>query len=60
MPPAPETGLAPELAAVLACPKCKGELAHRPTGVACEPCRMLFPVRRGVPVMVLAEAQPLG
>lgn len=45
---------------VLACPKCKNEvtLAHDERGLVCEACRVVYPVRDGVPVMLVEEAYP--
>ncbi|MBN1830058.1 MAG: Trm112 family protein [Deltaproteobacteria bacterium] len=50
-----------ELLEVLACPACKGTLvAHeRKGGLVCLSCRLLFPVREGVPIMLIDEASRL-
>jgi hypothetical protein len=50
-----------ELLAVLACPKCKADLtlADDEKGLICEDCKLVYPVRDGVPVMLLEEATPL-
>lgn len=46
---------------MLACPKCKGDLtlAGDEKGLICESCRIVFPVRDGVPAMLVEEAFPL-
>ena len=46
---------------ILVCPQCKGPLEERPEGpsLACARCRLVFPVRDGIPIMLLDEAQPL-
>ena len=55
------TALAPELKDILACPKCKGPLAfHEDRGeIHCAACRLAYPIRDGIPVMLLDEALPL-
>ncbi|BDG08151.1 Trm112 family protein [Anaeromyxobacter paludicola] len=53
--------LAPELKEILACPRCKGELAfHEEQGeIHCERCRLVYPIRDDIPVMLIEEARPL-
>ena len=43
---------------IIVCPQCKGELALIEGGVnlLCERCKLKFPVRDSIPVMVLDEA----
>lgn len=53
-----------ELLQMLACPRCHGELTaeggtEEPTGFACAACAVVYPVRDGIPVMLLEEAVPL-
>ena len=47
-----------ELLAILACPKCKGDLrlAKDGNGLVCEPCRLLYEIRDNIPVMLIDEA----
>jgi len=49
------------LLAILACPECKGALRKNTgdDGLVCPACRLVFPVRDGIPVMLLDEAVPL-
>lgn len=51
-----------ELLDLLACPRCKGELALTPdeTGLACAACAVVYPIRDGIPVMLVEEAVPLA
>ena len=53
--------VSPQLLAVLACPKCKGELEHRPqeSSLVCQRCRLRYAVRDGIPIMLIDEATPL-
>lgn len=47
---------------LLACPKCKGDLEfHEEKGeIHCLKCRLVYEIRRGVPVMLIEEARPLA
>ena len=51
-----------ELMKVLACPKCHGALqADDAKGtLVCRVCRLAYPVRDGIPVMLIDEALPLS
>jgi uncharacterized protein YbaR (Trm112 family) len=53
--------LTKELLEILACPKCKGDikLTENEDGLICEKCRLLYPIRDGIPVMLIDEALPL-
>jgi uncharacterized protein YbaR (Trm112 family) len=50
-----------ELLDILACPKCKGPIRLAPTGdgLACDACRLLYPIKDDIPVMLIDEATPL-
>jgi uncharacterized protein YbaR (Trm112 family) len=52
--------LSEELLAILACPGCKGPLTICRTSPAliCAACRLRYPVRDGIPVLLLDEAEP--
>ena len=47
---------------ILVCPLCKGPLLHRTAReeLVCSPCRLAFPVRDGIPVMLEQEARRLS
>jgi len=56
-----------ELLEILACPKCKGaikliekSIVHKETGFMCEKCKLLYPIRDGIPVMLIDEAMKVG
>lgn len=53
--------LSQELLDILACPKCKGtlRLTEAQDGLVCEACKLLYPVKDDIPVMLIDEAQPL-
>ena len=50
-----------DLLDILACPQCKGELTLTPEqdGLICAACKLKYPVRDGVPVMLIDEAEPV-
>jgi uncharacterized protein YbaR (Trm112 family) len=52
--------LHPELLAILVCPKCKGDLDYRPAEavLVCNTCRLRYPVRDDIPIMLIDEASP--
>lgn len=45
--------------ASLVCPKCKGPLQVREAELVCMGCSLAYPVRRGIPLMLVKEASPL-
>ena len=48
-----------ELLRILACPACKGELKYDPKNstLECLRCRLRYPVKEDVPIMLIEEAQ---
>ena len=50
-----------ELLKILVCPKCKGniELAKDEAGLECAACRLVYPIKDGIPVMLVDEAKEL-
>ncbi len=61
--------LSPQLLKILVCPRCKGELeyqegqpsaGHPPEpSLVCPACRLRYPVRDDIPIMLVDEATPL-
>lgn len=52
-----------KLLEILVCPLCKGPLVHckeENEELVCKPCRLAYPVRDGIPVMLEDEARELG
>ncbi len=47
-----------ELLDILACPKCKGDirLNDKKDGLVCEACRLMYPIKDDIPVMLIDEA----
>ena len=50
-----------ELLELLVCPRCRGALGHErePERLVCPACRLAYPVRDGIPIMLIDEAAPL-
>jgi uncharacterized protein YbaR (Trm112 family) len=48
-----------DLLDILACPKCKGEihLNDRGDGLICDACRLMYPIKDDIPVMLIDEAE---
>lgn len=46
---------------ILVCPLCKGPLVYKKAGgeLICKPCRLAYPVRDDIPVMLEDEARKL-
>ena len=52
-----------ELLDILACPRCRGRLealGSPPEALCCRACAVVYPVREGIPVMLVEEALPLN
>lgn len=51
-----------ELLAILACPKCKGDLrlTENGDGLVCDACKLKYPVKDDIPVMLIDEAEKTG
>ncbi len=44
---------------ILVCPACRGQIAARDeSGLECRSCGRIYPVRDGIPVMLVEEASP--
>ena len=51
----------PELLEILACPACKTEVTLEGERLVCAACGRRYPIRDGIPVMLIEEAeQPAG
>ncbi len=49
--------LTKELMEILACPRCKGPLREADSALICDCCRLRYPVREGIPVLLVEEAE---
>jgi len=54
-----DTLVPPELLAIMQCPACAGSLTERPDppALVCGSCGRAYPVRDGIPVMLVDEAE---
>jgi uncharacterized protein YbaR (Trm112 family) len=53
--------LSKDLLDILACPQCKGPVQYVEPAqqICCAACRLAYPVRDDIPVMLVDEARPL-
>lgn len=51
-------GIDKELLDILACPKCKGDLAlsANEDGLICPACKLKYPIKDDIPIMLIDEA----
>jgi len=51
-------GISKELLEILACPKCKGDIRvnEKEDGLICDACKLLYPIKDNIPVMLIDEA----
>ena len=51
-----------KLLEILVCPACKGPLVHRrrEAELVCRACRLAYPIREDIPVMLEDEARQVG
>lgn len=49
--------LSDEVLQLLACPACRGALREQQGHLVCPACQLKFPVRDGIPVLLLDPAQ---
>ncbi len=54
--------LSKDLLEILACPKCKGDIriTEKGDGLICDRCKLLYPVKDDIPVMLIDEATRIG
>jgi len=41
---------------ILACPACKGDIELKGSKLICKKCHRVYPIRDGIPVMLIEEA----
>lgn len=46
-----------ELLDILVCPACKGDVELKEDKIICKACGLQYPVRDGIPVMLIDEAE---
>jgi len=47
---------------ILVCPKCKGKVDYSvdKKGLECKACKLEYPIRDDIPVMLIDEAKPIA
>ena len=53
-----EPQLSAELLEIICCPDCHGDLEEQPDRLVCRSCGLGYPIRAGVPVLLVDEATP--
>jgi uncharacterized protein YbaR (Trm112 family) len=53
-----DMAISQDLLEILVCPKCKGEISLNATGdgLICAACRLMYPIRDDIPIMLIDEA----
>jgi uncharacterized protein len=53
--------LSQDLLDILACPKCKGDLrlTDKQDGLICEACKLRYPIKDDIPIMLIDEAESI-
>ncbi|MDD4908050.1 MAG: Trm112 family protein [Candidatus Omnitrophica bacterium] len=46
-----------ELLDILACPDCKGDVELKDNKIACKKCGKKYPIKNGIPIMIVEEAE---
>jgi uncharacterized protein YbaR (Trm112 family) len=49
--------LPPFVLEMLACPRCRGRLVAEAQSLRCDACRLRYPVRNGIPNLLVDEAE---
>ncbi len=44
---------------ILVCPQCKKDIRLEDDRLICDACRLKYPIRDGIPIMLIDEAEPL-
>lgn len=51
-----DAGLPEELLEIIVCPDCHGSLSVAATSLTCGGCGLVYPIRDGIPVLLVDEA----
>lgn len=51
------TKVDPKIVEILACPACRGEVELKDNKIVCRECGRKYPVKDGIPVMLIDAAQ---
>lgn len=55
-------GISKDLLKIIACPKCKGDiyLTQEEDGLICDACKLKYPIKDDIPIMLIDEAIELS
>jgi len=55
-------GISENLLEILVCPKCRGDLVltELKDGLICHACRLKYPIKDDIPIMLIDEALPIA
>ena len=48
-----------KLLEILACPQCKGDIRLEKDRLICDACKLAYPIKDDIPVMLIDEAEKL-
>jgi len=48
-----------ELLEIIACPVCKESVKQEDDTLVCKKCRLRYPIKEGIPVMLIEEAEKI-
>jgi uncharacterized protein len=53
--------LDPRLLEILVCPKCRGQLqvSETPPALVCNACKLRYPIRDDIPILLIDEAESI-
>ncbi len=51
--------ISPELMEILVCPQSHGALEQRGNWLYCEKSQLRYPIKDGIPIMLIDEAEPI-
>lgn len=50
----------PNLLEIIVCPQCRGELILETESLFCKACALDYPIRNGIPVLLIGSAKKRG
>lgn len=50
----------PKILEIIVCPQCRGELALEAESLFCKKCALYYPIRNGIPVLLIDSATKRG
>ena len=50
----------PKILEIIVCPQCRGELSLEAESLDCKKCSLVYPIRNGIPVLLIDAATKRG